>query len=157
MILISWLSLVGCTETSQVSFPRDTTLIILRHADRDGEDLSRKGIARSKALVRALDGVKIDAIYSPGLAGSVDTARPLAKSRNLDILRLKLDDPAARLLQAGKGKSIVWVGNKGNIASIWEAIGATGPAPLEYGDLYLVTRPQGGKLNIDRRRFEPVN
>lgn len=146
--------LTGCADgADRVAIPPGTTLILLRHADRDGEMLNVKGRARAQALVAALDGVAIDAIYSPGLQRNLDTAAPLAAARGLTVQRIPVENPAARLMAEGSGKTIVWVGNKGNLRSIWDAIGAPEPPPLEYGDLYLVTRARVGSPRVERRRF----
>ena len=137
---------------AQVAMPAGTTLIILRHADRVNEDLTPKGIARAQALVGALQGVKIDEIYSPGIKRNLDTAAPLATARGLNVKRIPANNPAAKLMAQGGGKSIVWIGNKGNLQSIWDALNAPGPAPLEYGDLFIVT-PGGSVPNVTRRHF----
>ncbi|MDJ0627845.1 MAG: histidine phosphatase family protein [Rhodobacter sp.] len=147
--------LAACASPGQVAVPPATTLIVLRHADRTGDDLNATGIARAEALVTALDGIPIDAIYAPGIQRNLDTAAPLAQARGLDIQRIPAENPAARLMAAGAGKTIVWVGNKGNLQSIWDAIAAPEPAPLQYGDLYFVTRARVGSPLVERRRFGP--
>jgi len=134
-----------------VPMPEGTTLIILRHADRSGEDLNERGIARAKALVRALDGIKIDHLFSPSIQRNLDTAQPLADARGLPIERIAAVRPAPALMQQGAGKTIVWVGNKGNLKSIWKDLAAPGDAPLEYGDLFIVT----DGLKVERRKFGP--
>ena len=106
-------TLAACTAPDQVKMPASTRLILLRHAERAGLDLNKQGHARSELLIRALADVHIDAIYSPRLQRNLDTVAPLAASRDLPT-----DNLAARLMADGAGKTIVWVGNKGNIASI---------------------------------------
>ena len=155
-LLMSTATLAACTAAgTHVAIPRGTKLIILRHADRDGDNLSAKGKARAQALVAALDGIPIDAIYSPGIQRNMDTAAPLAKARGLTIQRIPAENPAARLMAEGAGKTIVWVGNKGNLAAIWDALDAPKPAPLAYGDLFIVTRARIGSPIVTRRRFGP--
>ncbi len=134
-----------------VQLPEGMTLIILRHADREGEELTAKGIARSEALVKALEGIKIDRIFAPSIQRNLDTAEPLATNRGLPIERLPSGNPVPGLMEAGENKTIVWVGNKGNLRAIWTAIGAADPAPLEYGDLFFVTPGP----NVERKRVEP--
>ena len=150
--LLTALLLTGAALAETVAIPQGTTLIILRHADRTGEDLNAKGIARAAALPAALEGVTIHAIFSPGFDRNLDTAAPLAAARGLEVTRMGPQD-AARILAASAGKTVVWVGNKGNIAEIWEDIGADGPAPLNYGDLFLVTADPTGKPRVTRRHF----
>ena len=121
----------GCASSDDVSIPPGTKLIILRHADRTDENLNAKGKARAEALVAALAGEHIDAIYSPGIQRNLDTAAPLAKARGLEINRIPAENPAAQLMALGAGKTIVWIGNKGNLNSIWDALNAPNPPPLE--------------------------
>jgi len=123
--------LTACTASDQVKLPAGTRLILLRHAERAGLDLNKVGRARAELLVRALADVHIDAIYSPRLQRNLDTVAPLAAARGLTVHHLPTDNPAARLMADGAGKTIVWVGNKGNIASIWQA--------LDRGPLIVVT------------------
>ncbi|WP_049645595.1 histidine phosphatase family protein [Candidatus Rhodobacter oscarellae] len=147
--------LAACAAPGQVSVPPETTLIILRHADRVGEDLTEQGIARAEALVAALEGVPIDAIYAPGIKRNLETAVPLARARGLTVQRIPAENPAAQLMASGAGKTIVWIGNKGNLQSIWDAISAPEPPPLNYGDLFFVTRARVGSPLVERRRVEP--
>lgn len=145
----------ACAAPGRVAMPEGTTLIVLRHGDRDDENLNDKGRARAAALVPALAGVPIDAVYSPGIKRNLDTAAPLAQARGLTVQRIPAENPAARLMAEGAGKTIVWVGNKGNLASIWKALGAPDPAPLQYGDLYFVTPARFGSPRVERMRFGP--
>ena len=155
--LISFLllCLAACAGTSDVTIPENTTLIVVRHSDRSGENLNDVGIARSKALVTALEGIPVDAIYLPGLQRNIDTALPLSEARDIPLQRIGAEDPAPTLMRLGAGKTILWVGNKGNLATIWESLGAADPPPLQYGDLYIVTRAASGQPDVERRRFGP--
>ena len=119
-------AIVGCTDGSgrTVVIPRGARLIILRHADREGDHLTALGRQRAKALVGALKNEKIDAIYYPGIRRNYETAAPLAEARDVPMHRITEEHPAARLMQVGAGRSIVWVGNKGNLHSIWKDLGA---------------------------------
>ncbi len=135
--------------------PDGTTLIILRHADRLGDDLSDKGHARAAALVGALDGVEIDAIYTLGIQRNLDTATPLAAARGLPVETIFGGNPTSRLMSEGAGETIVWVGNKDNLAAIWDSLSLPAPPPLEYGDLFFVEPTDGGPPSVERRRFEP--
>lgn len=155
-LILTTASLAACAAPgTRVAIPPGTKLIILRHADRYDEDLNDTGKARAQALVAALDGIAIDAIFSPGIKRNLDTAAPLARARGLTVQRIPAENPAAKLMAAGAGKTIVWVGNKGNLASIWDALAAPEPPPLDYGDLYIVERARVGSPIVTRRRFEP--
>ena len=145
----------ACVAAGPVDIPTGTRIIILRHADRDGAELNEIGRARALALVPALENIEIDAIYSPGFQRNLDTAAPLSAARRLPIQRLPVANPAARLMAEGGGKTIVWVGNKDNLAAIWEAFGAPEPPPLNYGDLYIVEPSRFGNPHVVRSHFGP--
>lgn len=134
----------------------NSVLIVTRHADREGDDLTAKGRQRARALVDALDGMPLDAIYAPGIKRNFDTAAPLAAARGFAVHRIPQEAPTAALMQAGAGKSVIWIGNKGNIATIWKDLGLSDPAPLAYGDLHILRSDSDGKLTLDRRRYGPA-
>lgn len=146
-------ALAACAPAGQVQVRRDTTLILLRHADRKGDQLSDKGRARAQALVAALEGIEIDRIYSPGLDRNLATAAPLAEARGLEITRIPPTGVAQRILSESAGLTVAWVGNKGNLTEIWDSLGAPGNPPLDYGDLFFVESGRLGGLKVTRRRF----
>jgi len=134
-----------------IIMPKGTTLIVLRHADRYEEDLNARGIARAAALPGALAGMAIDKIYSPDLKRNLDTAAPLASERGLTITTRATNNVARGLFTQSPGKTIVWVGNKGNINAIWDDIGAQDPPPLAYGDLFIVRPDASGNPVVTRK------
>lgn len=155
LLALLGMPLIGCATGSGVQLPPGTTLIMVRHADRTGEDLNERGLERARALVTALDGVQIDRIYSPGIKRNLDTATPLAEDRGLPITRIPPVNAAPRILSESAGQTAIWIGNKGNLTEIWEAIGAPGEPPLNYGDLFIVTPRRIGSPAVERRRFGP--
>ena len=58
-------------------------------------------------------------------------------------------------MRAGKGKTVVWVGNKNNLAAIWAALSLPDPPPLGYGDLFIVERGADGAPHVSRLHFGP--
>lgn len=69
---------------------RACEIVLVRHAlpAPDGTldpGLGDEGRAQAEALVRHLDGVPVDAIYSSHLKRAVQTAEPLAAARGLDV------------------------------------------------------------------------
>lgn len=97
--------------------------------------------------------MKIDRIYSPGLDRNLDTAAPLAAARGLEVTRIPPTGVAQRILPESAGQTVVWVGNKGNLTEIWDALAAPGAPPLEYGDLFFVESGRLGGPKVTRRRF----
>lgn len=149
-------AVAACSPTSEVAVPDGTKLVILRHADRDEGQLNAKGRARAEALVPALDGIALDAIYAPDIQRNIDTAEPLAAARGLEINLINRFDAAEgflRVVAAANDETIVWVGNKDNLTPIWEALGLAQPAPLEYGDLFIVDKTGTGAPVVTRLRY----
>ncbi|MGP6088232.1 histidine phosphatase family protein [Antarctobacter jejuensis] len=145
----------GMAPGKGLALAPNSTLIVTRHADRDGADLNARGRERARALVTAVQEFQVDLIYSPGIQRNLDTAAPLSKARGLAVNRLPQEAPTGGLVRAGAGKTLIWIGNKGNIATIWEDLGLSEPSPLEYGDLHIVRSDAQGRVTIERRRYGP--
>ena len=145
--------LTACTAPEQINMPTGTRLILLRHGERANLNLTKQGRARAKLLVRVLADVHIDAIYSPRLKRNLDTVAPLAAARGLNVQYLPTDNPTAQLMADGAGTTIVWVGNKGNIASIWKALDVSGPTPLAHADLHFIDTTRLGRPTATSRDF----
>lgn len=147
-------TLMACTGLAgPLALAPNSTLIVTRHADRDGENLNAAGKARAKALVKALEGVTLDAIYAPGIQRNLDSAGPLATARGLSIQRIPQEAPTSPLVIQGAGKSVIWVGNKGNINTIYDDLKLSDPRPLAYGDLHFIRSNATGVVTIERRRY----
>ncbi|MDU8911820.1 histidine phosphatase family protein [Aestuariicoccus sp. MJ-SS9] len=148
--------LAGCGAASgPLRLAPGTTLYVTRHGDRDGEDLSDRGRARAQALTGALAALPLDAIYSPGIQRNLDTAAPIAAARSLPVQHRPQENPTARLVRDSAGGHVLWVGNKGNITAIWEALALPTPPPLDYGDLAIVRSDAEGRVTVERRRYGP--
>lgn len=157
VLLLGAAGLAACTPVSRLagrSLSPNSRIIIYRHADRVEEDLTERGIARAAAFAEALEDIPIDAIYSPGIQRNLDTAAPLMAARGLPVNRVAGADIAGRIARLSAGRSIVWIGNSGNLNDIWDHLGLEGPPPVEYGDLFIVETDALGMVSIDRRRVE---
>lgn len=153
----------GCLMGPVHSKPGTTTTVILvRHADRVSfeDELTAKGRARAGALVAALSGARVTAIYSPDLKRNLDTVRPLATRVGVDItVKPNLSVLTARevvdeILSQHAGGVVVMVGNvTGNLQAVYNLLGGTGAGPNEYGDLFILTVPDQGPTKVDKRRF----
>ncbi|MDV4145141.1 histidine phosphatase family protein [Shimia sp. FJ5] len=155
--LLAILAALVLTACANATIPPDasTTIIALRHADRDLEQLNAKGRARAAALPAALSDYKIDAIFSPGMDRNRDTAAPLAKATGLPVTIITTDKVAAQITSRYPKGTVVWVGNKSNLTPLWEDLAAPGPAPLEYGDLFIVRLHPDGRRTVTRRHVAP--
>lgn len=139
------------TRRGSVALAPGTTLIVLRHAERDGEALSRQGRHRARRLAEALAGTPIEAIYTRDIPRNRETAAPLAEARGLPVEILTAPNPAPELARRGAGRVVVWIGNKNNLADIWIALDAPGDPPLGYGELRVLT--PGSPVQSRNRRF----
>jgi hypothetical protein len=157
--------LAGCAAVEVHSKPGTTTTVILtRHADRDegADNLNAKGRERAKALVDAVSDMGVTAIYSPDVKRNLATVRSLASRLGIEITRT----PAVSLFAASSivkeildkhaGGVVVWVGNaSGNLQAVYHLLGGTGPGPVEYGDLHILTIPDTGPVRIVKKRYGP--
>ena len=135
----------------------NSTLVVTRHADREGAspDLSETGRARARALVAAVEELGVKHIYSPGIQRNLETAAPLANALDLPVKRLPQENPVPGLTERSAGTVAIWIGNKGNIRTIWEGLRLSDPAPLAYGDLHIIRSDEMGRVTVERRRYGP--
>lgn len=156
--------LAGCQSNYELSetrkYGRDfsATLIVVRHGDRDNslvDELNATGRERAGALVGALEGVQVDAIYIPDKKRNRDTAAPLAAERGLQPIVIETTNLADGLLARNNGKSVLWIGNKDNLTELWTELRAENPPPLEYGDLHILQLSGTENPKVTRRRFGP--
>lgn len=94
LLLSLFLAFTVSLITAQNSTKNNTTTYYLvRHAEKDVSDktnrdpeLTKIGHARAENLVQVLKEVKFDAVYSTDYNRTRDTAKPLAKANNLEII-----------------------------------------------------------------------
>jgi hypothetical protein len=155
--------LAGCA--AERSRPGTTTTVILtRHADRTGEseELNETGVERARALVEAVRGLSVTAIYSPNSGRNVATVEPLSAALGIPITRtpqvtLFVAQAIAReILDKHAGGVVVFVGNvSGNLQAMNQLLGGSGTGPIEYGELHILTVPDEGPVTVDKRRYGP--
>ena len=160
IIIISLLlALSGCSTALRSVDGSTTTVILVRHAERTTftKVLTEAGRKRAEALKHALNGVVIDAIYSPDLQRNIDTVKPLAEERELSITlvdsTLDAHEIAKRLLYDHPGNTVLWVGNTTNLTAIYADLGGDGEAPMQYGDLFILEVPDRGFTKVTRKYF----
>lgn len=147
--------LAACT-TGSVRPSARTTVILVRHSDRAGDVLNTLGHARSEALPGALASYNLDAIYSPDIFRNLQTAAPLSKATGLPVTIITKEEAAARMTRDHPGGTVIWIGNKGNLRTIWEELGGTGPAPQDYGEIGVIELQSLGRRAVTRLRVDPA-
>ena len=157
LMLLAAFFTVSCAPIDTVSLTKDTTLIALRHADRDAgvDELNATGLIRAEALPVELSGYEIDAIFSPGFHRNIQTATPLANATGLAIRNVPEFTMPEQLDALPAGHSAVWIGNKENLTLLWERINAPGEPPLKYGELHIVHFDGAGHAAIQVLQFGP--
>lgn len=166
----------GCSLLSaQSPFGTKTTIILVRHAERDpGADppLNAEGQVRAQSLLAALGDAGITEIYCTDLIRNRATAQPLADKLGLQlhlVSESKFEHTAAtatellqRWLSQHAGGVILWVGNVGSSQfpnepginqEIFSRLGGTGNAPIHYEDLFIVTVRDVGPPRIVRATY----
>ncbi len=156
--------LAGCSTLKSPAGPRETTIWVVRHAEKatdDAEDpsLSDQGRARAEALAVRLEGEGIDAIFSSPYRRTRSTAEPLAERIGQEIRRYEAKDFAGlreRLLGEFRGKEVLVVGHSNTVLPIIEALGARRPVEAlsdgDYDYLFKVSVPghDGASVEIER-------
>jgi len=152
----------GCSLLpAQSPFGTKTTIILVRHAERDpGADppLNAEGQARAQSLLAALGDSGITAIYCTDLIRNRTTAQPLADKLGLQLhlvaeskyehTTATADELVQTWLTQHAGGVVLWVGNVGSSQfpnepginqEIFVRLGGTGNAPIHYEDLFMIT------------------
>ncbi len=125
-----------------------TTVILVRHGDRDptGNDLNGLGLARAQELARVLDECPITTIYASNVSRTQQTAQPLATQLGLT---LQIYDPANlqaltdEIKSQHTGEIVLVVGHSDSVSPTIELLGISPPPSLipgnEFDHLYIVT------------------
>ena len=146
-----------------------TTVIFIRHAEKDltqldNPGLSDQGRVRVAELTRQLidaDVVAgIDAIYSTSYRRNTETVQPLAKILNLEINYYnptENEEVLENILDNHKGKIILVVAHSDTVPILIADLGASKNVPPiaehEYDNIYIVSIPWFGKTKTIRLRY----
>lgn len=146
-----------------------TTVIFIRHAEKDltqldNPGLSDQGRVRVAELTRQLidaDVVAgIDAIYSTSYRRNTETVQPLAKILNLEINYYnptENEEVLENILNNHKGKIILVVAHSNTVPILIADLGASKNVPPiaehEYDNIYIVSIPWFGKTKTIRLRY----
>jgi hypothetical protein len=153
---------LGCIGPNEETKPgATTTVILIRHAERDNFfTITAQGHKRAQAIVDAVKGMDIMAIYSPDLERNLDTVTPLANHLGIDITltprisKSTVNKIVSEILTRHRGEVILLVGNgSGNLRLLHQRLGGTGEGPYTYGDLFIYTIPDQGPAKIKKSRY----
>jgi broad specificity phosphatase PhoE len=124
-----------------------TTLILVRHADREGNQdaLSAAGLIRARELVHVGERLELSAIYHSNTVRARDTAAPLASALGLVPIERPASDVAAlvdEVLAERHGQRVLVVGHGNTVPQMIAAAG--GPvlpdiAHDEFDRLFVLT------------------
>lgn len=141
------------------------TVYLVRHAEKrkdggDDPDLTTTGKQRAQGLVKALDGVKLAAIYATQYKRTQQTVEPAAAARGMQVATADAGDVRGLVteIRRHQGSAVLVAGHSNTLPAIAAELGVGEPLALEeddYGDLFVVTI-SGSKVTLERRRFEPV-
>lgn len=152
-VLLVAVTLVGWRWCHQ-----QTTLLIVRHADRAGnaDALTPAGVVRATALVHALEKAGISALYHSSTTRARDTSAPLAAALGLTPNVYPPADASGVVnaaLDAHRGQNIVIVGHGNTVPALIRAAGGPSVPDLEereFDELFIVSvcacRPGGSRL-----------
>ena len=139
-------------------------LLLIRHGENDfvktgklpghlpGVHLNEKGQKQAQALGDALKDVPINAIYSSPLERAIETAEPIAKARNLQIIQ----EPDLRDANVGKwqGKSLKVL----RLMNAWKVV-QNSPSRFQFPEgesfIHVQTRIANALENIIRKHNKP--
>lgn len=121
LLVISTL-FISCKDTSKTNFDdteHTSVFYLIRHAEKDRSDstnknpfLTTQGIERTKKWAVFFKNKKIDAVYSTNYKRTRQTALPIAKNNNLEIISYTPKKfITEEFIQNNKGKHIVIVGH----------------------------------------------
>ncbi len=161
LTLIAFTVITGCATVKHSPPGTATTIILTRHGDRDllSDELNTTGLQRAQALVEAVSGLDITAIYHPDLSRNKHTAQPLANHLGITPHVVSnppnMDQLSQTFLSEHAGKTVIWIGNKFNLGRIYSLLGGEGTAPTSYGDLYIVNVRASGAPEVIKKRYGP--
>jgi phosphohistidine phosphatase SixA len=145
-----------------------TVVIVVRHAEKgEGNDpaLTQAGVARTQALVDAVAGADVSAVYATQYKRTRQTVEPLAARVGTGVTEIPItaenaDSYASMLahdiLSKHRGKTVVVAGHSNTVPAIVEALGSR-PIPAidesQYDLLYIVIIPSAGPPRVIATRY----
>lgn len=164
--VFSILIIYGCQSESS-----DTEIYLVRHAEKviwdsipEGEvynpPLNESGKQRAEDLKEYFSNKEIDAIYSTEFDRNMETVRPLASDKNLEILHYEAQEwqPMYEEIQEyRRGENIMICGHSNNLIPIINAFNNETPIDSigedEYDMIFHIVKSQSGKVEFSILKY----
>ena len=145
--------------TTAGEVPSPTTYLVVRHAEREGEEdaLSEAGRRRAEQLRSLGELLHVSAIYSTDYRRTKETVAPLVEALGIQLQLYKEVTPQwlAELRAANRGGVVLIVGHSNTVGMIASELGAASVAeipPTEYDNLFIISE-QASTRSLVRVRF----
>jgi hypothetical protein len=124
--------------------PRVTTLLLIRHAERNNGSLSLAGQARALELIHTLHKAGVTAVYASEYPRTQLTVQPLADILKIETVVYYSEQELVNLILSDhNGDVVLAAGHSNTVSNIMNLFGASG-IPLDYSNdfdnLFVVTR-----------------
>jgi 2,3-bisphosphoglycerate-dependent phosphoglycerate mutase len=148
LIIIVVISIWPSTSLIGQSIDYLTTVILVRHAERDDgvDTLNSAGLERAQELQRMLKDANVQAIYTSSFYRAQETAQPLADALHLELNIYdpnKLNELVYLITDKHKGETVLVTGHSNVTPMTVNALGVSPSIPnLEhhvYDQMYIVT------------------
>ena len=155
IILLTWVAVLGA---------QDTTVVVLRHAERQSlldsaSLLSEVGHRRARDLVPVLAAFHPSVLYASDLGRTQQTLAPVAARLGVQpLIRSKGDSQAlaAEILRDHRGQTVVVCWHHDLMEKLVRALGVKGHVPYlsfeSYDWLWIVRIPAHGEATLEERR-----
>jgi phosphohistidine phosphatase SixA len=156
----SILLLICLSGASTGLWAQDTTVVVLRHAERQSlldadSPLTEAGLRRAQALAPLLAGFQPGTLYTSDLKRTQQTLAPLAAKLGLAPLARPKDGSealAAEILRERRGQTVIVCWHHDLVKKLVRGLGVKGPLPYwsldTYDRLWIVTVPAQGDARL---------
>ncbi len=150
-------SIQACAQESQPS-----TWLIVRHADRPGEEdaITPAGEQRAEQLAQLAKTLRVQAVYSTDTQRTRRTAEPTAKALKLEIATYSTlnEDWYKELKSRHAGQVVLIVGHSNTAGKIVNGLGAPGDFSIgddDFDNLFIVTTTDSQSSAVRLKFGEP--
>jgi len=164
------LLVLGADASARAPAPEAATFIVVRHAEQvvnDSRDppLSKRGVARAKALARRLAGAPLVAAYATPLRRSRQTAQPAAARHHIAVTAYDAAMPPADFVAGLRARhargTVLVVGHSNTVPEIVAGLCSCRIRALgedDYDAIYTIRIGLDGRgiLDVGRQSTGPV-